>query len=464
MSNSFGGTRRQFLRQAATLGLGLSGCGRWPIDDSSPPAAVLVLLADTHSAHSSYPSLLAAVDEVVAAADGEALILFNGDVFERGNVVTRRGHGHLDLQFVQALSRRAPLVFNLGNHEGALEPIADAADRLRDAGAAVVSNITDTATGRSLADPAVRLRLAGHRLAVAGLATSNYATYRAEVRSTIRVDEGPAYAATQLGALMDGAELGIVLSHEGVALDRTMLPALPRGTLLAGAHDHLHFHHQQDGLLYVHPGHWGATASVITLHDGPSGPSWQHRPLPIPHPGDAEFATNVARAEDELLEAEDREAMGWLPAALGWQDAALLAVEAVRDHAGADVAMIGNTTFGAGLPAGSVSRHAFDAFLRFENALYVAQVPAGVLQAILRRVNQFGDVDFARRIGEYAVASPVQLRDVASYTLAVDGWIRLNSQRYLGAALELREVGGPGLREVVLRRLREQDPSNPGPA
>lgn len=458
MSNGITGTRRQFLRQAATLSLGLSGCGRWPIGDSVPPAAVLVLLADTHSAHASYPSLLAAVDEVLAAADGEALLLFNGDVFERGNVVTRRGHGHLDLQFVRALSRRAPLVFNLGNHEGALEPIADAADRLRDAGAAVVSNITNAATGRSLADPAVHMRLAGRRLTVAGLATSNYATYRAEIRSTIRVDEGPAYAAARLGSLMDGAELGIVLSHEGVALDGVMLSDLPPGTLLAGAHDHLRFHHQQDGLLYVHPGHWGASASVITLHDGPAGPSWQHQPLPIPHAGDADFAAAVAQAEDELLEDEDREAVGWLPAALGWEDAAVLAVEAVRDHAGADVAMIGNTTFGAGLPAGNVSRHAFDAFLRFDNALYVAQVPAGVMQTMLRRANQFGDVGFARRTGEYAVASPVQLRDAASYILAVDGWIRLNAQRYLGAAPEFREVGGPGLRDVVLGRLRQQDP------
>jgi 2',3'-cyclic-nucleotide 2'-phosphodiesterase (5'-nucleotidase family) len=141
--------------------------------------------------------------------------------------------------------------------------------------------------------------------------------------------------------------------------------------------------------------------------------------------------------------------------ALPFREASIMAAAMVRDAADADVGAIGNTTFGDGLPRGAVTRHRFRAFLRFDNPLVRATVDGATLRAVLARSNHFEEMPFADRTGEYLVATPLApIVPGRRYTIATDGWIRANAERYLGtSALQFEEVSGPSLRDVVARGL-----------
>ncbi|HUR60240.1 MAG TPA: 5'-nucleotidase C-terminal domain-containing protein, partial [Opitutaceae bacterium] len=126
---------------------------------------------------------------------------------------------------------------------------------------------------------------------------------------------------------------------------------------------------------------------------------------------------------------------GRSPRALGPGDAALFAVEAARRAAGADVAMIGATTFGAGLPAGDVTRFAFDAWVRFDGTLFVAEMSGSEMKRLLARTNQGPDTPFAERGGENLVASGIAATAIdpaRMYTLVTSAWVARNPQTYLG--------------------------------
>jgi 5'-nucleotidase / UDP-sugar diphosphatase len=464
-------TRRRFLGE---LGRGLAAAGAaltgGPLLASRqaaaqpllPPTlreaeALFVVLADTHSAYERYPQMLAVLDGLRAAHPRVPLaILFNGDLFERGSAVALRGQGRIDLALVQELALRAPVVFNLGNHEASIHDLAGAAALLRASGARVITNAVDTRTGQSFAPPSALLELAGHRVAVAGMATDDLATYRAAVRETLRVPSGPEYAAAHLPRLLGGAEPRVVLSHTGTLDDRRMLPGIPDGTLVVGGHDHLRYAHRAGRTLYLHTGSWGDTLTVVALRRGAAGAEWTYEAVPIPldAPGDIALAARIRAEEHTHLTPEETAVVGHTERELPLREAALFAVAAVRDVAGADVAMIGNTTFGAGLPAGPVTRHRFDAFVRFDNELQRFEAGGDQLREILLRANQFGHVPFERRTGEFLVASALETIDPARrYTVATDAWIRRNAERYLGRAPEFTPLPGLMLKAVVATRL-----------
>jgi len=463
--------RRTFVRRLAggltALGAGgvVGACSHLAAIDSSErrPDALLLLLADTHSAHHRYARIVAVIDEVIAAhPDVPIAVLFNGDLFERANPVARRGAGELDLVFVAALAARAPVVFNLGNHEASVLDMRAAVRALEDAGAAVVSSIADAGSGRALAPARRRVEVGGLKLEVAGIATDDMATYRAEQRDRLRIPDPARHAAATLGGLGSGVDGAIVLTHAGLPADRAVIAAAPAGALLLGGHDHLRFQHRTHGGHYLHVGHWADAIGVVEVHAGAGAAAWPVRSLMIDGvvTEDAPIAAHVASDAERYLEPEDREVVGFTDRALPFREAALRAVAAVREVAGADVAVIGNTTFGDGLPAGPVARHRFQAFLRFDNPLFVATLDGARLAAILAAANQFDDVPFERRTGEYLVATPMDTpRRADSYRLVADGWIRMNAERYLGFRPDFEAVEGRSLRDVVAASLGAARPA-----
>ncbi len=423
------------------------------------PEALVVIAGDLHSAYERSAQFVARVDGLRAAHPGVPLaVLLNGDTLEYGNLVARRTAGALDFEFFAALARRAPTVINLGNHEPEFHDVPETVRRLRAAGLDVISgNLRDRTTGRPYAPAATTVKLGEHTLTLVGVTTDRLSTYRVAIRPDLDLADPAVWARANFPGLLRSAALPVVLSHAGLKADRAMLPLVPDGTLFAGAHDHLRFVHAAGRTVYFHSGSWMEHVSVARLERGADGLRWtvtQPR-LAADDPVDPVLAARIRETLAAQLTAEEKAVVGRTPRALGPSEAAAFAVEAARAAARADVALVGGTTFGAGLPAGEVTRFAFDACVRFDGPLFAAEVDGAWLAALLARCNQGPDTPFAARAGENLVAAAAARPEPGRrYRFVTTDWVAKNAANYLGEnPPPLAEIPGLRLKAAVLGAL-----------
>lgn len=423
------------------------------------PEALFVIAADQHSAYERTAQVVAAVDRLKAGHPGLPMaILLDGDTLESGNAVALRSGGTVDFAMFSALARRAPTVVNLGNHETEFFDLADTVSRIEATGARVVTNIVDRGTGRPAAPASVRLALGTRDAVIAGIATADLSTYRAAVRPSLVLADPATWARANLAAVLDSAPIKIVLSHAGLAADRNVLPLVPDGTLFSGAHDHLRFVQRFGHTVYVHSGSWNAFLTLAWLsHDAAGAVTWNVEQMPVSSDGagDAELRQLIRATSDRYLEPADREVVAHLPAALAPVEAARAAVAALRRGVDVDAAFVGNTTFGGGLPAGDVSRAAFDSCVRFDGPIFIGTVDGSRLRRLMAAANQGPDTPFEQRGGEFNVADgPRTIDDAKTYRIATSDWGAKNSARYFGEpAIVWHEQPGVTLKAVVLRAL-----------
>lgn len=402
------------------------------------PAAIVIVAGDMHSAYDRTAQFVARVDRVRAENPGVPLaVLIDGDTFELGNAVARRSEGAVEFAMFTALASRAPTVLNLGNHEPEFFDLTETVARVRATGVTVIGgNTVNHATGQPYAAASTRVKLGAREAVIVGVTTDQLATYRVAVRPTLDLADPAGWARNNFPTLLRDAPLPIVLSHAGLKADRAMMPVVPDGTLFAGAHDHLRFIHRAGRTLYFHSGSWTEFVSIARLHVASTGElRWEVEQVRLApdDPADEKLAALIRATFAQHLTAEELVVVGRAPRALGPTEAALFAVEAARAAADADVALVGATTFGAGLPAGDVSRYALDACVRFDGTLYVAEVEGAWLKAILARANQGPDTPFAERSGENLVAvarGPIE--SGRRYRFVTTDWIARNAANYLG--------------------------------
>jgi 2',3'-cyclic-nucleotide 2'-phosphodiesterase (5'-nucleotidase family) len=237
--------------------------------------------------------------------------------------------------------------------------------------------------------------------------------------------------------LLAGATIPIVMSHAGLKADRAILPLVPDGTLFAGAHDHLRLVHADAHAVYFHSGSWNEYASIARLHFAgtPARPLWEVEQVRIADaaPADPALAALIRDTVAHNLQPEDQVVLGHTEHALPAEEAARFAVEAVRRTARADVAIIGATTFGGGLPAGEVTRFALDGCVRFDGTIYAGEIGGARLQQLLARCNQGPDTPFAARTGENLVATVAgEIVPGRTYRIATTDWLAKNPQAYFG--------------------------------
>ncbi|MBL9212213.1 MAG: 5'-nucleotidase C-terminal domain-containing protein [Opitutaceae bacterium] len=420
----------------ALLSLVLVFAGLMPAADA-PPEAIVVVVGDQHSAYERTAQFVGRIDRLKREHPGVPLaVLINGDSLEYGNAVARRTAGAIDFALFAALAQRAPTVINLGNHEPEFYDVAETVRRLAAAGLTVISgNLRNPATGQPYAPATTRVKLGPHELTVVGVTTDKLSTYRVAIRPQLDLADPAVWAREHFPALLRGAALPVVLSHAGLKADRGMLPVVPDGALFAGAHDHLRFVHREGRTVYFHSGSWMDHVSVARLRRTGAQLRWDvaSERLGPDEPGDPALARLVRETLARELTPAETERVGRTPRELGPGDAAGFAVEAARVAAGADVAVIGATTFGAGLPAGDVSRFAFDACVRFDGRLWTADVSGAWLAALLRRANQGPDTPFAERGGENLVAAiGADVQPGRTYRLVTTDWVAKNARTYLG--------------------------------
>ena len=401
------------------------------------PEAILVVVGDQHSAYERSAQFVARVDALRAAHPGVPLaVLINGDSLEYGNAVARRSSGAVDFAVFAALARRVPVVINLGNHEPEFFDVPETVQRLRAAGLQVISgNLRNPADGKPYADASVRLRLGTRELTVVGVTTDRLSTYRVAIRPQLDLADPVVWARTHFPAILrEDGTIPVVLSHCGLKADRAMLPLVPAGTLFAGAHDHLRFVHQEGRTVYFHSGSWMEFISVARLEKTTGGFAWKVTNEALGDtPADPEIAGLVRETLARHLTAEEREVVGEAPRGLGPGEAARFVVEAARVAARADAAMVGATTFGAGLPAGPVTRFAFDACVRFDGPLFTAEVDGAWLRRLVGRSNQGPKTPWEKRTGENLVTvAPEVIDDRARYRFVTTDWVARNAAAYLG--------------------------------
>lgn len=409
----------------------------------------ILCIADLHSAYGRMPQMLAAMQAEAAAAE-DVLTVLNGDLFELANPVATRSGGNADIAFLRALTQLGPVIVNLGNHEPDFVPdMTEIVALLTQAGATVLSNIADTRTGVPYAPATASVALAGRDFTVMALATDNLFTYPEAIRPQLDIPEPVAFARDALATLVEAPVL--LLSHAGIVADKEILPMLPEGSLAIGGHDHLELVDRS-----VRPYAHGATwARVLTILDvGADSVEVRQIDIAADGPADGTLAGLVARMEAEHLTPEDTAILGISPRAMDLNEAILFATEAVRVRADADVAVLGHTTFGTGLPQGPVRRYDFDAYIRFDGNIEVAQVDGKTLRSILGRANQFDATTLDARTGDYVHAADIQIDDAATYRLATNGWTAVNQASYLGTdALTFSPVDGLMLKSAVIDAL-----------
>ena len=420
---------------------------------ASPIVGRVLAMSDLHSAYERTAQLLAGLEAEVAAHRVPHVIAINGDAFEHGNVAAVRSAGAIDWAFLAELPKIAPTVFNIGNHDNDLtSDLAEVVARLRDLGLTVVSNIVDARSGAPFAPHAADVALGARKLRVVGVATNSLNTYPAASRPTLSIPAPGLWARANLANALRGADLAMVMSHAGVAADREILPLLPRGALMVGGHNHLLFQHRQGANLYVHTGSWSNAYTAVTLHaDGSAEAASKTIALDAaPSPRLALIPGVLAKA----LTDEERATLGVSPAALSLGQTGRAVAAAMAAAAGAEAGFIGHTTLGTGLPAGPVSRHAFDAVVRFEGKLMTAQVSRERLAAFMARSNQDRPMPFDQRNGDFLYGEIIARRAGSTVRIVTTDWNATNQAEYFGVSdLAFTETPGLKLKAVAAKAL-----------
>lgn len=426
------------------------------------PEAVVLVLGDQHSAYEKAAQLVGFIDELrTAHPDLPMAILLDGDTQEYGNVIARRSNGAIDFALYGALAKRAPTVINLGNHDADFLLFDETVARIRETGAQVVSNLVNRATGKAFAPTSTHVQLGRTEAVVVGIGTDVLNVYRVAVRPTLELTPPAAWAKASLPALFANEPLPILLSHAGIAADRETMPFVPDGTLFAGAHDHQRFVVPFGRTVYFHSGSWNSHVSLAWLTREAHGlTQWtvEQVELKADGPADPALAATIAKVMAEHLTDEERARVGHIPAALTPPEAARLVAGALRTAAKVDAAFIGNTTFGAGLPAGDISRLQFNACVRFDGPVFVAEVDGARLAQLLAAANLTPETPFEQRHGEFNFAAgPAEIDPARTYRIATTDWGAKNTDRYFGApALTWREEPRLKLKGAVLAELAKR--------
>lgn len=414
-----------------------------------------IILSDLHSAYERMGQLLATIENQVAAASIPQIILINGDVFESGNVVGSRSAGEIDWALLGALAQLAPTVINIGNHEADFDhDLSHFVERAGGLGIKVVSNINDKRTGKPFAPASAEIDADGMKIKIAALGTDAINTYPKATREMLDIPRPVEWAKAQLPGLLAGDGFKIVLSHAGVVPDRDILPVLPDGTLMIGGHDHLILEHSQGETRYLHTGSWSSMLTVATFAAPGKAAELERVKIERLAPSSATLKDLIPAVLAKHLKDEERAVAVHLPEAMALGEVARFAAAAMASRTGTDLGFIGHTSFGTGLPSGDVSRFDYNAGLRFDGKLMVAEVDAATLAAIIERCNQDRDIPLAARTGDFLYAAPALAEGRQTYRIVCNDWSAINKKSYFGREdLIFSEVPDLKLKQIVLEAL-----------
>ncbi len=449
----FSRTRRNALKLMA--GTAMLPLMRLPASADQKAPLRAIAISDLHSAYERMGQLLAAFETRISADKSPHIILLNGDLFESGNTVAMRSQGEIEWSFLAALAKLAPTVVNIGNHEADIDnDLGRFVSRAKGLGITVLSNIIDKRSGAPYAPASKTFEVDGRKVIVAGLATNAINTYPKVARDALTIPEPVEWAKTNLPEIVRPDAINIVMSHAGVVADRDILPVLPDGTLVVGGHDHLNFLHEVGATRYIHTGSWCTSMAVATIEAPGQAAAIETIAVDRNAAASPALGAQIEKTLAQHLTPEEREVVAKTVEAMTVDEAGRRVAELIAAKARADVGFVGHTSFGAGLPKGDIRRYDFNACLRFEGKLLVTEVDGEVLDRILSRCNQDGDIPLAKRTGDYLYAMPDKPATKERYKLVCNDWSATNQKSYFGRDdLVFSEVENVKLKQTVLEGL-----------
>jgi 2',3'-cyclic-nucleotide 2'-phosphodiesterase (5'-nucleotidase family) len=351
-----------------------------------------------------------------------------------------------------------------------LEPVAG---RLRK-GARYIggAKVPDATPLRYLAPPYLIQVVAGVKIAILGLTTKDLVSIVSKTRNRgVAVADPISVAAALVPELRKKADMVVALTHLGVDQDRALAARVPGIDVIVGGHSHTYLwqpifirngnKNGYGGTAIVQAGRWGDRVGRLAIAIGPRGVQGLTDALVAVRPTDGEdpavvsllrpFRDSIAVSMDKpVFRTASRVPMSGLEE--GDTPLGNFVTDAMREAAGADMAIINSGGIRAPLPEGTVTVGDVFTVLPFDNT--VVKIPMkgwqvrDVLDFVARRIGKRG---FAQISGAQFVVRRGRASDIRI------GGKPLDSDRvYQVATIDYLYGGGDGY--VLFARAGEATP------
>ncbi len=411
------------------------------------PDIIAINMADTHSSYDTYSKILWEIESIKNHhKNSQILILFNGDLFESGNIIAKKSNGLIDLYFLKRLVQCGKVIINVGNHEFDLMSPKEFLSKTEETGAIVIGNVS--AEGMPELKRYTDIEIENKTIRIMGIGVDQIDTYPIELQNSLSIPEPVKWTQTNYPKIKEDTDHIIVLSHAGLVPDLALLKYFENDAsilYMAGGHDHINLREAVHGVEYMHNGFKGERLNIAKIYIKNKEQAeiiFSDIITKEVKEQDSEMQNLIDNVTKNELDSEDTKIVGTVKNTMSVVEAALWTVEVMRKKTNADAAFLNHTSFGAGLRKGKLPKYLFEQFMRFDNKVMSAEVDGETLSKILAKCNQHEKSDINTRSGDFLYTGHIEPEEHKKYKIVTTGWVALeiNQEKYFGRKIKFEQI------------------------